>query len=158
MKNIVIALAVVSLVASLTIACNNVYKAGNLNHLGFPIETDLHSNLMVDYINKMAAQGEYTPPRKWSGIHKLDELDPENIKRVYFQSEPEEMYVLSFGGMPVLSDVYNTQISAGGWVVNEKLLTTHERKRIMDRLQKFLNLIERKAIEDGVPDSVIHRY
>jgi hypothetical protein len=45
------------------------------------------------------------------------------------------MYVLSFGGMLILTDVYNPKINGGGsWVADRKLVTPEEEDRIRRRV------------------------
>jgi hypothetical protein len=116
-------------------SCRGLYKAGNLIALSYPIETRLNSIMVESYIEKMASEGEYIVPDKWTHFHKLDDLDSTQNKRIYFENDPEEMYVLSFGGMLILTDVYNPKINGGGsWVADRKLVTPEEEDRIRRRV------------------------
>lgn len=137
--------------------CRDRYKAGNLISLDYPIETRLNSKMIESYIDKMVSEGQYEVPDKWKRFHKLDDLNSTQNKRIYFKSDPEEMYVLSFGGSLILTDVYNPKINGGGaWVADRKLVTSEEENRIRTRVMSFLAIIEKRAKDEGIPDSVIY--
>ncbi len=140
------------------ISCNQLYKAGNLIDLGFPIETSLRSEVIERYLDTLIQKRGYSVPKKWLHYDKLVDLDSINNKRIYFRSNPEEMYLLSFGGMLVLSDVYNPLINQKDWVSERSLMPKEQELRVKERLKKeILDTIEAMAIRDGLPDSVIFK-
>lgn len=62
------------------------------------------------------------------------------------------MYLVSFGGMPILSDVYNPNIMVGGYVADSKLMSPAEEQRVLDRFKhEILDTIEAMAKRDSVP-------
>lgn len=142
------------------ISCNNVYKAGNLVSLDYPIETPLRSALIQKYCDTLIIKHGYSVPEKWSSKNKLVELDSINNKRIYFKSNPEEMYLISFGGMLELTDVYNPHLrSDGGYVARRELMPKEQELRIKERFKKeILDKIEAMAKKNGLPDSVIYKW
>jgi len=139
--------------------CNSLYKAGNLESLDYPIETSLRSSLIQKYCDTLIIKYGYSVPVKWSNKNKLVEIDSVNNKRLYFNSNPEEMYLISFGGMLELTDVYNPQIrSDGGYVARRELMSKEQEIRVIERFKKeILDKIEVMAKKDGLPDSVIYK-
>lgn len=155
-KSIFIGYALVIVVS--LVSCNHLYKAGNLIYLGYPIETPLRSDVIERYLDSLIKNRGYAVPEKWVLYKKLVDLDSINNKRIYFNNNPEEMYLLSFGGMPVLSDVFNPKIRADGYVAERNLMSKDEELRVKDRLKKeILDTIEAMAKRDGLPDSVIYK-
>jgi len=136
-----------------------LYKAGNLESLDYPIETSLRSSLIQKYCDTLIIKYGYSVPVKWSNKNKLVEIDSVNNKRLYFNSNPEEMYLISFGGMLELTDVYNPQIrSDGGYVARRELMSKEQEIRVIERFKKeILDKIEVMAKKDGLPDSVIYK-
>lgn len=140
------------------LSCNQLYKAGNLIDLRYPVETSLRSEIIERYLDSLIQKGGYKVPQKWIHYDKLIDLDSINNKRIYFETNPEEMYLLSLGGMLVLSDVYNPQIKQGDWVSERSLLSKEQEQRIKERLKKeILDVIEAMAKRDGLPDSVVYK-
>lgn len=140
------------------IGCDSVYKAGNLIYLGYPIETSLKSDLILQYLDTMIQNYGYAAPAKWESDRKLIDLDSVNNKRIYFKDNPEEMYLLTFGGVPMLGDVYNPNLNEVGYVADRKLLPKQEEIRIMNRLKhEVLDVVEAMAKRDNLPDSLIYR-
>lgn len=139
--------------------CNPLYKAGNLVSLDYPIETSLDLDLIQKYCDTLIVKYGYNVPAKWSDKNKLVEIDSLNNKRIYFKSDPEEMYLISFGGMLELTDVYNTQIrSDGGYVARRELMSKEQELRVKERFKKeILDKIEAMAKRDGLSDSVIYK-
>lgn len=139
------------------ISCNNFYKAGNLVSLDYPIETSLRSSLIKVYCDTLIKKYGYNVPAKWSHQDKLVELDSINHIRIYFKNAPEEMYLVSFGGMLVLNDVYNPQIITGDWVARRELMPKAEELRVKARFKKeILDTIEAMAKRNGLADSLIY--
>ncbi|OMP74588.1 hypothetical protein [[Flexibacter] sp. ATCC 35208] len=137
--------------------CTYSYKAGNLIDLDYPVETPLRAELIMQYFDTLAQKRGYAVPEKWKSLNKLIDLDSIDNKRIYFEQGPEEMYLISFGGMLVLSDVYNPNIRAGGYIADSKLMSPAEEKRVLARFQhEILDTIEAMAKRDGVPDSVLY--
>jgi len=123
----------------------------------YPIETNLKSNIIQQYLDTLIQKHSYGVPSKWAHYDKLVDLDSIYHIRIYFKTGPEEMYLLSFGGMPVLSDVYNPQIKEYDWVGKRDLLSKQEEARIMERLKhEILERIEIMAKKDGLADSTIY--
>ena len=151
MKNVVI----VGLV--FFVLLTSCYKAGNLKLLNLGVDTKLRSRLIRGYIDTLAIKGRYTVPQKWVYLDKLVDLDSIYNKRVYFKEDPEEMYLLCFGGMFQLCDVYNPQIVSDDWITHESRLTEGEEARIKKRLSVFLNEIEELGKKDRVPDSLMYK-
>lgn len=138
-------------------ACRDLYRAGSgIQSLDYPIDTKLSSGLIRNYIDSMSRRNEYKVPLKWDHFHKLDDLSSDSHKRIYFSQEPEEMYVISFGGMLVLTDVFNPKIVALSWVGDRKLISKSEELRILKRVMSFLDTIEARARRNGVADSLIY--
>lgn len=137
--------------------CKDMYKAGNLKFLGYPIETNLDLNTVSRYLDTLKANYGYAVPKKWIDEKKLDELDSLNNIRIYFKSGPEEMYLITLSGQLLLGDVYNKQIRKNGWVAVKDSMPISEEIRVKDRLQKeILTKIELLAKRDGVPDSLLY--
>lgn len=68
------------------------------------------------------------------------------------------MYLLSFGGMFLLSDIYNPDLKDGDWVSEKRLMTKEQELRVSERLKnEILDKIEKMAKRDGLPDSVIYK-
>lgn len=150
-------ICIVSAVVFLT-HCNKLYKAGNLIALQYPIETSLRSDIIEKYLDTLIKQKGYEVPQKWIHYNKLIDLDSVNNKRIYFKNNPEEMYLLSFSGMPVLADLFNPSIKESDWVSERKLITKEQEKRIMERLKKeVLDPIEAMAMRDKLADSTIYK-
>jgi hypothetical protein len=140
------------------LGCNQLYKAGNVVSLDYPIETPLRSSLIQAYCDTLIKKRGYNVPEKWLHENKLVELDSINHKRIYFKKDPEEMYLISFGGMLVLNDVYNPQIRSGDWVAHRELLPKKQEERVLERFRKeILDTIETMAKRDNLPDSIIYR-
>ena len=138
--------------------CNQLYKAGNLVSLDYPIETSLRSSLIQAYCDTLINKRGYNVPEKWLHENKLVEFDSVNHKRIYFRSNPEEMYLISFGGMLVLNDVYNPQIRDGDWVARRELMPREQEQRVIERFRKeILDTIEVMAKRDNLHDSVIYK-
>ncbi len=141
-----------------TYSCNQLYKAGNLNALLYPVETPLRSIIIMRYLDTLIQKDGYNVPDKWMHYDKLVDLDSINNKRIYFKSKPEEMYLLSFGGMFLLSDIYNPDLKDGDWVSEKRLMTKEQELRVSERLKnEILDKIEKMAKRDGLPDSVIYK-
>lgn len=139
-------------------SCTGLYKAGNVIALDYPIQTRLRTEIIMRFIDTLIIKDGYRVPNKWADEKKLVELDSINHVRIYFKSSPEEMYLLSFGGMLVLNDVYNPQIRSGDWVAREDLMPKNEEQRIKMRFkQQILDTIEIIAKSEGLPDSVIFK-
>jgi hypothetical protein len=80
------------------------------------------------YCDTLILKYGYNVPAKWSNKNKLVEIDSLNNKRIYFKNDPKEMYLISFGGMLELTDVYNTQIrSDGGYVARRELMSMEQK-------------------------------
>lgn len=138
-------------------SCNNLYRAGGLVSLDYPIETPLRSKLIQQYCDSLVNKG-YKVPEKWKHLDKLVELDSINHIRLYFKESPEEMYLISFGGMLVLDDVYNPNIRDGSWVARNELMPKEQELRIKKRFKtEILDVIEKMAKRDRLPDSVIYK-
>ncbi|WP_143709147.1 hypothetical protein [[Flexibacter] sp. ATCC 35208] len=145
------------IVISSFMGCTHSYKAGNLNDLFYPIETTLRAELIMQYFDTLVQKKGYAVPEKWKSLNKLIDLDSIDNKRIYFEQGPEEMYLISFGGMLVLSDVYNPNIRAGGYIADRKLMSPAEEQRVKARFQhEILDTIQAMAKRDGVPDSVLY--
>jgi|GEM_PF-2056605 len=158
MSNCIKSSFIVSALFSALISCNHFYKAGNLIELGYPIETPIRSVIIRRYLDTLVQNYGYAVPTKWLRYDKLVDLDSIYHRRIYFSSYPEEMYLLSFGGMPVLSDVFNPEIREGGYVAERSLMSKDQELRVKERLKKeILDRIEEMAKRDGLPDSVIYK-
>jgi hypothetical protein len=135
--------------------CRDLYRAGSgIKYLNYAIEDRLNPTLIMNYIDTAKA---YKVPKEWESFHLLDDLAPEDNKRVYFSEPPAEMYLISTGGMTRLSAVFDpNQIQKGGWIGNPDELSKEAQNRIMNRLDVFLDKIETEAKQLGLPDSVIY--
>ncbi|RAJ05432.1 hypothetical protein LX64_02590 [Chitinophaga skermanii] len=140
------------------IGCKDIYKAGNLVALEYPVETQLRSKIIREYLDTLILKRGYMVPPKWESFTKLVDLDSVYNKRIYFRQEPEEMYLLSFGGAFVLTDVFNPNIRKYGYVSDPKLMPAEEEQRVMERLQhEILDTIVAMAKRNNVPDSVLYK-
>ena len=138
-------------------SCNNgeLYKVGNRLTLDFVIDTKISFKVIRNYIGKIATN-EYSVPEKWQGYKKLVDIDSVNSMRIYFKSNPEEMYLIQFNGELLLADVFNESIVKGDWVTSRNNLIAVEEERIKRRFKtEILDKIERMAKQDGIPDSVL---
>ncbi|MDB5198463.1 MAG: hypothetical protein JWO92_426 [Chitinophagaceae bacterium] len=138
-------------------SCNDIYKAGNLVDLSYPVETSLRTAIVERYIDTLIQSKGYAVPDKWKHFDKLVDLDSINNKRIYFQSNPEEMYLISYGGMLVLSDVYNPRLNQSDWVASREQMPKSEELRVKTRFKEVLKEIEKMAHRDNLPDSVIYK-
>lgn len=138
--------------------CTHFYKAGNLVDLDYPVETPLRSKVIRHYLDTLIKKRGYAVPEKWKSLNKLVDLDSVYNKRIYFEQGPEEMYLISFGGMIVLSDVCNPNIRVGGYVADSKLMSPAEEHRVLARFQhEILDTIEAMAKRDSVPQSDLYK-
>jgi hypothetical protein len=146
---------IVVFAACIVVSCRDLYRAGSdMKYLEYPIEDRLEPTLILNYLDTAKA---YQVPREWDHFHLLDDLAPDQNKRVYFSEQPIEMYLLSFGGESTLAGVFDhTQISKGGWILDSTRISETEKSRIMNRLDLLLNKIEEEAKRKGLPDSVIY--
>jgi hypothetical protein len=125
-----------------------------MRYLDYPIERRLDAILIMNYIDTAKA---YQVPEEWDHFHLLDDLNPEQAKRVYFSEPPREMYLISVGGMSTLGAVFDpNQIGRGGWITDHTEIPLDEQDRIIKRLEMFLDKIEVEAKKSGLPDSVIY--
>ena len=140
------------------VSCNDFYKVGNLESLGYPAHTPLRDSLVKRYFDSLILKHGYAVPQKWKYYDKLVDLDSINFKRIYFKNNPEEMYIISFiGGVISIEDVYNPQIREGGFVADRKLVLKEEEQRIRKRFHtEILDTIEAMAKREGLPDSLIY--
>lgn len=139
-------------------SCNLNYKVGNLLDLGYPIETPLRSTIIRQYMDTLLEKRGYNVPQKWMGFNKLVDIDSVRHKRIYFASNPEEMYLISTVGMLVLSDVYNPNIMQSSWIADTSNMPKNEEFRVKKRFKnEILDTIEALAKRDGLPDSVIYK-
>jgi hypothetical protein len=130
-------------------SCNSLYKAGNLIDLSYPVETEVRSSVIRKYIDTLTLKNGYGVPPKWQRFDKLVDLDSVYHKRIYFKSGPEEMYLLSFGGMLILSDVFNPQV--------KKLMSAEQEQRVLTRLKtEIIDKVVAMAKRDGLADSLIY--
>ena len=67
------------------------------------------------------------------------------------------MFLISFGGMLVLSDVYNPQINSQDWVTERISLPKNEEERIKRRFEGLLFEIEEMAKRDHLSHSLIYK-
>jgi hypothetical protein len=139
-------------------SCKDLYKAGGLTALGYPIDTNLRGAIIQAYLDTLIQYDGYHAPEKWDHRHKMDDRDSVNNKRVYFKSDPEEMYIISFMGEVVLLDVYNPSIDKLDWVSDPKLVSLKEQQRMEKRIFQLLDLIRERAQRAGIPDSVIYKH
>lgn len=152
-------LVIIAVDVLLLTGCNHLYKAGNLASLDYQVETSLRLELIQTYCDTLIIKYGYGVPAKWSNKNKLVELDSVNNKRIYFKSNPEEMYLISFGGMLELTDVFNPNIrSDGGYVARRELMSKEQELRVTERFKReILGKIEEMAKRDGLADSVIYK-
>lgn len=124
--------------------CNlkGTYKAGNLVILDYPIETTLKTKVVRQYIDTLIRKKGYGVPEKWEHFNKLVDIDKENNVRVYFKSNPEEMYLISYSGMLTLTDVYNPKIVEADWVSKPELMPQKEYVRIKKRVANLMMMID----------------
>ena len=139
------------------IGCTYNYKAGNLVELGYPVETRLRSEIIMQYLDTLIQKRGYAVPEKWEPFNKLVDLDSVYNKRIYFEQGPEEMYLISFGGMLVLGDVYNPYINPDDYVSDSKLMSPAEKQRVLARFNQVLDTIEEMAKRNGVSKSVLYK-
>jgi hypothetical protein len=146
------------LIAILSLFCYScfTYKAGNLEVLDIPIKSNISSKIIRQYIDTMLTEKENKIPTAWLRFDKLIDLDSVTNVRVYFKESPQEMYLLSFNGMLVLSDVYNPRIKDWDWVTDKELLTKDDSERIKARMQSLLKHAFEFAVSKKTPDSLIY--
>ncbi len=150
-------LAVSIFLSFAVVSCNNTYKAGNLVALDYPIETKLRTEIIQRYVDTLILTKGYAVPEKWKHFDKLVDLDSIYHKRIYFKEFPEEMFLISYGGMLVLNDVYNPTIKSEDWVSERTELSKDEEERIKNRFKSILDMIESMAKQNGVTDSIIYK-
>jgi hypothetical protein len=139
-------------------SCNQIYKAGNLIALSYPVETQLRSAIVSQYLDTLRYKQGFDVPEKWRHYDKLVDLDSINNKRIYFKANPEEMYLVSFGGMLQLMDVYNPLLTPNDWVAERSRMPKEEEERILKRFQtEVLDVIDSLAKRDNLPDTLIYK-
>lgn len=68
------------------------------------------------------------------------------------------MYLLSFSGMLVLSDIFNPQIKSDDWVAERNLMSKDQELRVKNRLKReIFQKIEQMATQDGLSSSDIYK-
>jgi hypothetical protein len=133
------------------------YKVGNLEILNFPIKSNLREKLVRNYIDTLIIKHGFRIPQKLEYLDKMVDMDSDLNVRIYFNQEPKEMYLISFGGTITLSDVYNPKIKDWDWIGNEKNLPAEEKTRILARFDKeVLKVIYKMAVENKTPDSLLY--
>jgi hypothetical protein len=141
-----------------SLSCQSPYKAGNLISLHYPVETRLKTELVKQYVDSLIQNKGYNVPFKWLRYDKLVDLDSTYNKRIYFSRNPEEMYLVSSGGMLSIEDVYNPSIIDGEYVAERERMPAKEEQRVKIRFQhEILDVIEKMARQDGLPDSLIYK-
>ena len=125
--------------------------------LSYPVETSLRTEIVKRYIDTLISKNGFAVPEKWVQFNKLVDLDSINHKRIYFQSNPEEMYLISYGGMLILNDVYNPKLNQSDWVAVRENISKSEELRIKSRFQELLKEIEKMAKRDNLSDSTIYQ-
>jgi hypothetical protein len=140
------------------LSCSQLYKAGNLVALDYPINTNIRTEIVQKFVDTLILKYGFEVPDKWKSKDKLVDLDSINHKRIYFKENPEEMYLISYGGMLVLNDVYNPSLNSQDWVSERKSLSEEEETRIKTRFEHdILKRVESLAKAAGMPDSVIYK-
>ena len=139
------------------ISCSDLYEAGNRVDLSYPIQTPLRTEIIERYIDTLIQTKGFAVPNKWKHLDKLVDLDSINNKRIYFPSNPEEMYLISYPGMLILSDVYNPKIMPDDWIAVPERMPKSEEIRIKKRFQEVLKEVEKLAHKDNLPDSIIYK-
>ena len=136
---------------------NEIYKAGNRITLDYPIETKISFKIIRKYLDTLITKQGFEVPDKWKHYEKLVDIDSSNAKRLYFKTNPEEMYLIQFNGELLLADVLNKNIVNGDWVAERERLPQMEELRIKKRFkEEILDRIEKLAKEDKVPDSILY--
>lgn len=136
------------------IGCDQL-KVGNAEVLALPVKTKIRTSLVRQYIDSVNIN---KVPEKWLDKDKFIDLDNINFKRIYFPSDPEEIYILSFQGSLTIADIYNPKIRKGRWVGDIKFLSEKEKTRIVNRVDKeILKKIENIGLNSGIPDSLIYK-
>lgn len=139
-------------------SCNDLYKAGNLVALDYPVNTKIRTRIVQQYIDTLIECKGFRPPQKWQKFDKLFDLDSINHKRIYFSRNPEEMYLISYGGALVINDIYNPKLNGDDWVSDRSSLSPEDVERISERFKKeILDAVEQLAKRDGLPDSAIYK-
>lgn len=137
--------------------CMPLYKAGNLIALSYPVETPLRSAIIRRYMDTLIQKQGFNVPEKWSDYNKLVDLDSIYNKRIYFKNNPEEMYLVSFGGMLQLMDVYNPLLIPNDWVAEKSRMPKEEEARVLRRFKdEVLDVVDSLAKRDHLPDSLIY--
>ncbi|RYZ20701.1 MAG: hypothetical protein EOO16_15795 [Chitinophagaceae bacterium] len=149
-------LAVLGLGVLLCNAIRHSYKAGNLYALQLPVETRLKTSIVRAVLDSIIRFEGHDVPEKWKQYDKLVDLDSVNNVRLYFPRDPEEMYLISYPGMLLITDVYNPSIKSYDWVTDKQVLSQEEENRIQKRFDSVLSTIERRAKLHGVADSVLY--
>jgi hypothetical protein len=133
------------------------YQAGNLHLLGYTIDTKLSYYIRKQYLDSITNSDEFRVPQKWKQFNKLIDINPESTWRVYFKSNPEEMYLITINTNFVLEDVYNPSINDFDYVAYPEKMPKKEKARILKRAkEEILDRIEKMARRDGCPDSILY--
>ena len=136
---------------------NEIYRAGNRITLDYPVETKISFKIIRSYLDTLVINQGFQVPEKWTQYNKLVDIDSLNTKRLYFNTTPEEMYLIQFNGVLLLADVYNENIVSGDWVATPERMPQKEEVRIKKRFKEhILDKIEKMAKENGVPDSILY--
>ena len=135
----------------------NLYKAGNLVVLSYPIDTKLSYEIRKHYLDVMSNSGEFKVPKKWAYLDKLTDINPDDSWRIYFKEGPEEMYLITISANFILQDVYNPDIVVDDWVADRNRMPKKEKERVLRRAEEeILNRIERMAKSEGCADSILY--
>jgi hypothetical protein len=130
-KIILIVLITLLIIFGLFVLSNKFYSAGNLTSLDYPVNSNIKTSIIRKYCDTLIEKKGYRAPNKWSHLNKLVELDSVNNVRIYFKTPPEEMYLISFGGILEIIDVYNVNIrDDGGYIAKRELISTSQEERI----------------------------
>jgi hypothetical protein len=132
-------------------------RAGNRISLDYAIDTKLDQDVIKRYLDTLILNYGFTPPKQLLQFDKLIDITPETTRRIYFEQQPKEMYLIQFNGVLLIADVYNSDIVADDYVSRRERMPRKEEVRIKNRFKtEVLDRIEAMAKKDGVADSVLY--
>lgn len=143
---------------TLTISCNDLYKAGNsIPLLGIQIESNINENVAFKYIDTANFEYFQLPEIYNDNLKKGGDLEyfPASNKIFYFKDSPEEAYHLSSNSLFFLEQVFNPAIGGSNWIYQKSKFNVEDIQRIEKRIRIIITKIVSLERKSGIPDSMI---
>jgi hypothetical protein len=140
--NVIIVIAgisILTLIMYLTYVSNLRYGIDEDETVAY-IDVDYPIDTLEKYVKILSeCSPEYKVPLKWRNI-AVERIESENQNVIYFGSEIEEMYLITFYITPQITRVYNP-LKGESWLMGQQL-NGFEKNRVRDRFRNLINYIK----------------